>query len=96
MALDKTQKMAIAGVGLIAAGAGLGLIGAALIAPAFLTWAANAVEKGTDRLASNAEKTSRIVGSVVGTLQRSFTEAAKAGVAEGRRGLSPRSNGASV
>ena len=96
MPLDKTQKLAITGVGLIAAGAGLGFIGAALIAPAFLTWAANAVEKGTDRLASNAEKTSRIVGSVVGTLQRSFTEAAKAGVTESRRELGNRGNGASL
>ena len=95
MALEKTQKMAIAGVGLIAAGAGLGLIGAALIAPAFLTWAANAVEKGTDRLASNAERTSRIVGSVVGTLQRSFVEAAKAGAAASKRNhLSGRSDSA--
>jgi hypothetical protein len=94
MALDKTQKMAIAGVGLVAAGAGLGLIGAALIAPAFLSWAASAVEKGTDRLASNAERTSRIVGSVVGTLQRSFVEATRAGWAEGRRNLSDRSQGA--
>ena len=86
MALDKTQKMAIAGVGLVAAGAGLGLIGAALIAPAFLSWAASAVEKGTDRLASNAERTSRIVGSVV--------EATRAGWAEGKRNLSDRNQGA--
>jgi len=94
MALDKTQKMAIAGVGLVAAGAGLSLVGAALIAPAFLSWAASAVEKGTDRLASNAERTSRIVGSVVGTLQRSFVEATRAGWTEGRRNLSDRSQGA--
>src|SRR5690242_7602551 len=94
MALDKTQKMAMTGVGLIAAGAGLGLVGAALIAPAFLTWAASAVEKGTDRLASNAERTSRIVGSVVGTLQRSFVEAAKAGANESARSLPNRNEGA--
>ena len=92
MALNKTQKMAIAGVGLMAAGAGMGLIGAALIAPAFLTWSAKAVEKGTDRLAANAERTSRMVGTVVGTLQRSFTAAAKAGLSEGRRGASTRAN----
>jgi len=87
MALNKTQKMAVAGVGLMATGFGLGVLGAALIAPAFLGWAAGAVEKGTDRLAANAERASRVVGTVVGTLQRSFTAAAKAGVAEHRRDL---------
>ena len=94
MALNRTDKMAIAGLGLIAAGAGLGLIGAALIAPAVFNWAGKAVDKGTDRLAANAERTSRIVGSVVGTLQRSFTAAAKAGMAEGKREVPDRYHGA--
>ena len=87
MALNNTQKMAVTGVGLMATGFGLGLLGAALVAPAILEWAASAVEKGTDRLAVHAERTSRIVGTVAGTLQRSFTDAAKAGIAERKRGI---------
>lgn len=93
MTLNKTQKMAITGVGLMAAGIGLGVVGAALVTPAFLGWAADVMEKGTDRLAANAERTSKMVGTVAGTLQRSFSAAAKAGLMESRRGVSTKENG---
>jgi hypothetical protein len=85
--MDTTQKMAITGSGLVVAGIGLGIVGIALIAPAVFSWTAQLVEKGADRLAGKFEEASKTVGTVAGTLHRSFSEAKKAGVAEMRRGL---------
>jgi NAD(P)H-hydrate repair Nnr-like enzyme with NAD(P)H-hydrate dehydratase domain len=84
--MDSKQKMAIAGSGLVLAGMTLGVVGAALIAPAVIAWASRAVEKGTDGLAARVEKASKTVGTVAGKLQRSFNEAKRAGVAEFKRG----------
>ena len=83
--MDTKQKMALTGTGLVAAGFGLGLLGAALIAPAVISWAANLVEKGSERFGADLEGASRRVGKVAGTLQRSFREAARAGIAEIKR-----------
>jgi len=83
--MDAKQRMAIAGVGFVAAGVGISLIGAALIAPAVFAWAVGAMEKGSERLGHNVERASKTLGTVAGTLQRSFREATKAGVAEIRR-----------
>jgi hypothetical protein len=44
------------------------------------------VDKGTERFGSELESASRRVGSAAGTLQRSFNEATRAGVAEMKRG----------
>jgi len=85
MGLNTTQKMAITGVGLAATGIGLSLVGAALIAPSVFAWTAKMMQKGTDALADTAEGASRTVGTVAGTLHRSFREAAKAGIAQNRR-----------
>jgi hypothetical protein len=87
MGLNTTQKMAVAGVGFVATGIGLGLVGAALIVPSVVAWTVNMVEKGTDLMAGKAEGASRTVGTVAGTLHRSFRKAADAGIAESRRGL---------
>jgi hypothetical protein len=38
------------------------------------------MEKGGGRLISEVERASKTVGTVAGTLQRSFTEATKAGI----------------
>lgn len=76
MELNTTQKMAIAGVGFVATGVGLGLLGAALIVPSVMAWTVGLVEKGTDLMAGKAEGASRTVGTVAGTLHRSFREAA--------------------
>jgi hypothetical protein len=84
--MDAKQKMAIAGSGLVIAGIGLGIVGAALIVPAVFAWTARFIEKGADRLAANVEGASKTVGTVAGTLHRSFNEAKRAGVAELRRG----------
>ena len=70
----------------MAAGIGLGIVGTALIAPAVFAWAVKLVDKGTERLGSQLESASRRVGTVAGTLQRSFNEATRAGVAEMKRG----------
>jgi len=86
--MDSKQKMAIAGFGLVAAGIGLGIVGTALIAPAVFSWAVRSLEKGADRLGAELEGASRRVGTVAGTLHRSFNEATKAGMSEMTRGTS--------
>jgi hypothetical protein len=83
--METKQKMAIAGSGLVVAGIGLGIVGAALIVPAVFAWTARLVEKGADSLTAGVEGASKTVGTVAGTLHRSFNEARKAGVAELRR-----------
>jgi hypothetical protein len=86
--METREKMAIAGSGLVVAGIGLGIVGAALIVPAVFGWTARLVEKGADGLAAKVEGASRTVGTVAGTLHRSFNEAKKAGVAELKRSRS--------
>ena len=83
--MDATQKTAIAGMGLIAAGVGLGMVGAALIVPAMFVWGARFAEKGADRLGAELEGASKKIGTAAGTLHRSFNEAKKAGVSEFKR-----------
>jgi hypothetical protein len=84
--MKNEHKLAATGVGLVAAGFGLGVVGAILIVPAVAMWTAALLEKGADQLFSHADRASRTVGTVAGTIQRSFSEATKAGVAEIRRG----------
>ena len=83
--METKQKMAIAGSGLIVGGIGLGIVGAALVAPAVFGWTARLVERGADGLLSQVAGASKTVGTVAGTLHRSFNEAKRAGVAEIRR-----------
>jgi hypothetical protein len=92
--METKNKMAIAGSGLVAAGIGLSIVGTALIAPAVFAWAARLVEKGADGLTARFEEASKTVGSVAGTLHRSFSEAKKAGVTELRRSRSDERNAA--
>ncbi len=86
--MESKQKMAIAGSGLIVGGIGLGIVGAALIVPALIEWTAQVVGKGAGGFFSKVEGASKTVGTVAGTLHRSFSEAKKAGAAEIRRGRS--------
>ena len=86
--MESKQKMAIAGSGLIMAAIGLGMVGGAMIVPAVFAWTARLVEKGADGFASKVEGASKTAGTVAGTLQRSFTEAKRAGVAEIKRNRS--------
>ena len=90
--METKQKMAIAGSGLVVAGIGLGIVGAALIVPAVVTWTARLVEKGADGLAAKVEGASKTVGTVAGNLHRSFNEARRAGVAEMKRSRSSEAN----
>ncbi len=83
--MESNQKMAIAGSGLVVAGIGLGIVGCALIVPAVFAWTTRVIEKGADGLASKVEGASKTVGTVAGTLHRSFNQAKKAGVAEFKR-----------
>jgi|HubBroStandDraft_1064217.scaffolds.fasta_scaffold730036_2 hypothetical protein len=82
---QKMEKMAMMGSGLVVAGIGLGIVGAALIVPCVFAWTARLVEKSADGLASKVEEASKTVGTVAGTLHRSFNEAKRAGVAEMKR-----------
>jgi hypothetical protein len=84
-AMDTKRKMAFAGASMVAMGIGLSLVGAALMVPAIAEWTINAMQKGTERLMPGLERASRTVGTVAGTLQRSFGEATRAGVAELKR-----------
>ena len=76
------KKMAVAGAGLIVAGIGLGTIGAILILPAVVAVTTSAAKKVGERLTSEIERGSRIVGTAAGTLQRAAASAARAGVTE--------------
>jgi hypothetical protein len=84
--METNQKMAIAGSGLVVAGIGLGILGCAMIVPAVFTWSTRLLEKGADGFSAGVEGASKTVGTVAGTLHRSFNEAKKAGVAEFKRG----------
>jgi hypothetical protein len=92
--METKQKMAIAGSGLVVAGIGLGIMGAALIVPAVFEWTARLAEKAADSLTARVEGASKTVGTVAGTLHRSFNEAKKAGVAEIKRSRSNERTGA--
>jgi hypothetical protein len=85
--MESKQKMAIAGSGLVIAGIGLGIVGAALIVPAVFAWTVRLVEKSADGLAAKAEGASRTVGTVAGTLHRSFNTAKRAGSEATRAGI---------
>jgi len=80
--MDPKQKMAIAGSGLVVAGIGLSIVGAALIVPMVFAWTEKLVEKGAEGFNAGVEGASKTVGTVAGTLHRSFTEAKRAGLAE--------------
>ena len=86
--MENTQKMALAGSALVVAGMGLGIIGIVLIIPAVFQSTVKLVEKGPDSLGPKLEDASRTVGTVVGTLHRSFNTAREAGVAEIRHARS--------
>lgn len=66
-------------------GMGLSIVGAALIVPGVFAWTARLAEKAADGVAAKLEGASKTVGTVAGTLQRSFNEAKSADVAEMRR-----------
>jgi len=83
--MDTQKKMAVTGAGLMALGFGFGVVGALLVVPAVVVWTASLVEKSADRLLGHAERASKTVGTVAGTLHRSFSEATKAGLAEVRK-----------
>ena len=83
--MDTKQKMAMAGSGLLVAGVGLGIVGAALIVPAVFAWTAALVGKGAEGLATKVEGASKTVGTVAGTLHRSFNAAKRTGIAELKR-----------
>jgi len=84
--MDGNRKAAVVGAGLVATGFGLGVIGAALIVPAVFDWTVRQLDRRAARLAGRIETASKTIGSVAGTLQRSFHAAKEAGAAELRRG----------
>jgi hypothetical protein len=92
--METRQKMAIAGSGLLVASIGLAAVGTALIVPAVFAWTAGLVERRAGGLVAKVEGASKTVGTVAGTLHRSFNAARKAGVAEIKRGSSRERNAA--
>jgi hypothetical protein len=86
--METKQKMAISGAGLMLAGIGLGIVGTALVVPAGFAWTTRLVEKSADGFTAKVEGASKTVGTVAGTLHRSFNEAKRAGLAEIRRNRS--------
>lgn len=84
--MDSNQKRAIVGSGLVAAGLGLGIVGTALIVPAVFDWVVRLVDEKTNGLSTKMESASKTIGSVAGTLHRSFSAARKAGIEELKRG----------
>ena len=86
--MEMKQKMAISGAGLIVAGIGLGIVGAALLVPAAFAWTTRLVERRADDFTAKIEGASKTVGTVAGTLHRSFNEAKRAGLAEMKRARS--------
>ncbi len=85
--------MVISAAGWIVAGIGLGIVAASLLVPAAFAWTTQLVEKGADGFTAKVEGASKTVGTVTGTLRRSFNKAKKAGLAEIKRS---RSNEASA
>jgi hypothetical protein len=86
--MENTQKMALAGSALVVAGMGLGIVGIVLIIPVVFQSTVKLVEKGAESLGPKLEDASKTVGTVVGTLHRSFNAAREAGVAEIRHARS--------
>lgn len=93
--METKQKMAVAGSGLVAAGIGLSIVGAALIVPAVFEWTTGLLGKAADRLTDKVEGASKAVGTIAGTLHRSFNEARRAGIAEIKRSRSDERKAAS-
>lgn len=83
--METNQKMAVVGSGLFVAGVGLGVLGAALIAPAVIAWGARLLEGQADGISAKLEGASKRIGTAAGTLQRSFNAARKAGLEELKR-----------
>ena len=79
-----SKKMAITGAGMVVAGIGLGAIGAVLILPAVVALTASAVEKTGERLLSEVERGSKMVGAMAGNFHRTLSDA-KAGMTEMRK-----------
>jgi hypothetical protein len=84
--MDSNQKMAIVGSGLVVTGIGLGIFGAALIVPAVAAWGGRLLERRADGITNKLQDATKTVGSLAGTLQRSFNAARKAGISELKRG----------
>ena len=90
--METKQKMAISGAALVVAGIGLSIVGAVLIVPAAFAWTARLVERGAEGLTAKVEGASKTVGTVAGTLHRSFNKAKRAGLAEIKRSRSDERN----
>ncbi len=84
--MESTEKLAIVGSGFVVAAVGLGILGAALMAPAALSWGARLLEHRADGINTKLHGASKTIGSVAGTLHRSFNAARRAGISELRRG----------
>ena len=78
--MESKEKMAMVGSSLVVAGFGLGIVGLVMIVPVVFAWTGRLAERSAEGLADKMEGASRTVGSVAGTLHRSFTQAARVGV----------------
>ena len=79
--MTKSTKAGWIGAGLLVTGAGLTMIGAALITPVCLMWSSKQAKKladvGTERFLHNVETASTTLGTMIGRLEGQFRQAAR-------------------
>ena len=79
--MTKVAKAGWIGAGMLVTGAGLTIIGAALITPVCFSWSTERVKKlatlGTERVIGGVESASTALGTTAGRVQKQFTRAAK-------------------
>jgi diacylglycerol kinase len=80
--MTKSTKAGWIGAGLLVTGAGLTMIGAALVTPVCVMWSTRVAKKlaatGTERMVHGVETASTALGTQAGRLQRQFRQAARA------------------
>jgi len=80
--MTNSTKAGWIGAGLLVTGAGLTMIGAALVTPVCVMWSTRMAKKlaatGTERVVQGVETASTALGTHAGRLQRQFRQAAKA------------------
>jgi|SRR4051812_48258466 hypothetical protein len=97
--MTKSTKAGWIGAGLLVTGAGLTMIGAALVTPVCVMWSSRVAKKlaaaGTERMVQGVGTASTALGTTAGRLQRQFRQAARAAAdiaSAARRDNSPSEN----
>jgi hypothetical protein len=79
--MTRTARLGWIGAGMFLAGAGLTMVGAALLTPVCISFTRRSIariaEEGANRVLSGVETASAALGSTAGRVQRHFTEAVR-------------------